>query len=161
MTYNCLGAYKGKEIYVILKKEFLFEINEQGRMRTDVMWMISEDRRLIHGGMVIGQVASNLKSVDSLKPLPYNIVYGTAIRDHKSQTTETKEAAKQPQPQPQPIVVSKRVTVEALFAQGEKKLMTLIRESEENLANYESDGTIRLQKLVNEGKEKVKEIRKT
>ena len=159
MAYNCLGAYKGKEIYVIPKKEFLFEINEQGRMRTDIMWMISEDHRLIHGGMVIGQVSSNLKSVDSLKPLHYNIVYGTAIRDHKSQTTETKEVAKQPQPQP--IVVSKRITVEALFAQGEKKLMTLIRESEENLANYESDGTIRLQKLVNEGKEKVKEIRKT
>ena len=157
MAYNCLGAYKGKEIYAIPKKEFLFEINEQGRMRTDIMWMINEDRRLIHGGMVIGQVASNLKSVDSLKPLHYNIVYGTAIRDHKSQTIETKEVAKQPQP----IVVSKRVTVEALFAQGEKKLMTLIRESEENLANYESDGTIRLQKLVNEGKEKVKEIRKT
>ena len=161
MAYNCLGAYKDKEIYAIPKKEFLFEINEQGRMRTDIMWMISEDHRLIHGGMVIGQVASNLDYVVSLKPSHYNIVYGTAIRDHKSQTTETKEAAKQPQPQPQPIVVSKRVTVEALFAQGEKKLMTLIRESEENLANYESDGTIRLQKLVNEGKEKVKKIRKT
>ena len=120
MTYNCLGAYKGKEIYIIPKKEFLFEINEQGRMRTDIMWMISEDRRVIHGGMVIGQVTSNLKSVDSLKPLHYNIVYGTAIRDHKSQTTETKETAKQSPP----IVVSKRVTVEALFAQGEKKLMT-------------------------------------
>ena len=157
MAYNCLGAYKDKEIYAIPKKEFLFEINEQGRMRTDIMWMISEDHRLIHGGMVIGQVASNLDYVVSLKPSHYNIVYGTAIRDHKSQTTETKEAAKQPQP----IVVSKRVTVEALFAQGEKKLMTLIRESEENLANYESDGTIRLQKLVNEGKEKVKKIRKT
>ena len=157
MAYNCLGAYKGKEIYAIPKKEFLFEINEQERMRTDIMWMISEDHRLIHGGMVIGQVASNLDYVVNLKPSHYNIVYGTAIREHKSQVTETKEAAKQPQP----IVVSKRVTVEALFAQGEKKLMTLIRESEENLANYESDGTIRLQKLVNEGKEKVKKIRKT
>ena len=157
MAYNCLGAYKGKEIYAISKREFLFEINEQERMRTDSMWMSSEDHRLIHGGMVIGQVASNLDYVVNLKPSHYNIVYGTAIREHKSQTTETKEAAKQPQP----IVVSKRVTVEALFAQGEKKLMTLIRESEENLANYESDGTIRLQKLVNEGKEKVKKIRKT
>lgn len=151
MAYDCLGAYKGKEVYVIPKREFLFEISEQGRTRTDIMWMIGEDRRLIHGGMVVGQVTPNLKSVDDLKPLHYNIVYGTAIRGNKS------EAAKQPQ---SPTVVTERATVEALFTQGEKKLMALIRESEESLANYESDGAARLQGLVNEGKEKAKKYGK-
>lgn len=153
MAYDCLGAYKGKEVYVIPKREFLFEISEQGRTRTDIMWMIGEDRRLINGGMIIGQVTPNLKSVDDLKPLHYSIVYGTAIRGNKSQVTETKEAAKQ-------TLVSERITVEALFTQGEKKLMALIRESEENLANYESDGAARLQGLVNEGKEKAKKYGK-
>lgn len=150
MAYDCLGAYKGKEVYVIPKREFLFEISEQGRTRTDIIWMIGEDRRLIHGGMVVGQVTPNLKSVDDLKPLHYSIVYGTAIRGNKKE-----EAAKQT-----PTVVTERATVEALFTQGEKKLMTLIRESEENLANYESDGAARLQKLVNEGKEKAKQYGK-
>lgn len=153
MAYDCLGAYKGKEVYVIPKREFLFEISEQGRMRTDIMWMIGEDRRLIHGGMVVGQVTPNLKSVDDLKPLHYSIVYGTAIRGNKSQVTETKEAAKQ-------TLVSERITVEALFMQGEKKLMALIRESEENLINYESDGAARLKELVDEGKEKAKKYGK-
>lgn len=152
MAYDCLGAYKGKEVYVIPKREFLFEISEQGRTRTDIMWMIGEDRRLINGGMIIGQVTPNLKSVDDLKPLHYSIVYGTAIRGNKP-VTETKEAAKQ-------TLVSERITVEALFTQGEKKLMALIRESEESLVNYESDGAARLQKLVNEGKEKAKKYGK-
>ena len=151
MAYDRLGAYRGKEVYVIPKREFLFEISEQGRTRTDIMWMIGEDRRLINGGMIIGQVTPNLKSVDDLKPLHYSIVYGIAIRGNKS------EAAKQPQ---SPTVVTERATVEALFAQGEKKLMALIRESEENLANYESDGAARLQGLVNEGKEKAKKYGK-
>lgn len=150
MAYDCLGAYKGKEVYVIPKREFLFEISEQGRNRTDIMWMIGEDRRLIHGGMVVGQVTPNLKSVDDLKPLSYNIVYGTAIRSKQS---ETKEAAKQ-------TLVTERVTVEALFAQGEKKLMALIRESEENLVEYESEGEKRLDQLVKEGTEKAKKYGK-
>lgn len=150
MAYDCLGAYKGKEVYVIPKREFLFEISEQGRTRTDIMWMIGEDRRLIHGGMVVGQVTPNLKFVDDLKPLHYSIVYGTTIRSNKKE-----ETAKQT-----PTVVTERITVEALFAQGEKKLMTLIRESEESLANYESDGAARLQGLVNEGKEKAKQYGK-
>lgn len=150
MAYDCLGAYKGKEVYVIPKREFLFEISEQGRTRTDIMWMIGEDRRLINGGMIIGQVTPNLKSVDDLKPLHYSIVYGTAIRGNKKE-----ETAKQT-----PIVVTERATVEALFAQGEKKLMVLIRESEESLANYESGGATRLQELVNEGKEKAKKYGK-
>lgn len=149
MAYNRLGVYRGKEVYVIPKKEFLFEISEQGRTRTDIMWMIGEDRRLIHGGMIIGQVTPNLKSVDDLKPLHYSIVYGTAIRDNKK---EEPVVASQPQ-----TVVTERATVEALFAQGEKKLMVLIRESEESLANYESGGAVRLQDLVNEGKEKAKQ----
>ena len=152
MAYDCLGAYKGKEVYVIPKREFLFEISEQGRTRTDIMWMIGEDRRLINGGMIIGQVTPNLKSVDDLKPLHYSIVYGTAIRGNKKE-----EAAKQ---SPTPTVVTERITVEALFTQGEKKLMALIRESEENLANYESDGAARLQDLVNEGKKKAKKYGK-
>lgn len=150
MAYDCLGAYKGKEVYVIPKREFLFEISEQGRTRTDIMWMIGEDRRLVNGGMVVGQVTPNLKSVDDLKPLHYGIVYGTAIRGNKKE-----EAAKQT-----PTVVTERATVEALFAQGEKKLMALIRESEENLINYESDGAVRLKELVDEGKEKAKKYGK-
>lgn len=152
MAYDCLGAYKGKEVYVIPKREFLFEISEQGRTRTDIMWMIGEDRRLINSGMIIGQVTPNLKSVDDLKPLHYSIVYGTAIRGNKK---EEPVVAKQSQ-----TLVSERVTVEALFAQGEKKLMALIRESEESLANYESDGAVKLQELVNEGKEKAKKYGK-
>lgn len=148
MAYDCLGAYKGKEVYVIPKREFLFEISEQGRTRTDIMWMIGEDRRLIHGGMIVGQVTPNLKSVDDLKPLHYSIVYGTAIRGETAKQSQT------------PTVVTERVTVEALFVQGEKKLMALIRESEENLVNYESDGAVRLQGLVNEGKEKAKKYGK-
>lgn len=148
MTYDCLGAYKNKKIYVIPKREFLFEIDEQERMLTDIIWMISEDRRLIYNGTVIGQVTPNLKSVEDLRPLHYSIVYGTTIRNNESQVKET---AKQSQ-----TLISERVTVEALFTQGEKKLMALIRESEENLANYESDGAARLEKLVNEGKEKAK-----
>lgn len=150
MVYDRLGAYRGKEVYVIPKREFLFEISEQGRTRTDIMWMIGEDRRLINGGMIIGQVTPNLKSVDDLKPLHYSIVYGTAIRGNKKE-----ETAKQT-----PIVVTERATVEALFAQGEKKLIALIRESEESLANYESGGAVRLQDLVNEGKEKAKKYGK-
>lgn len=152
MAYDCLGAYKGKEVYVIPKREFLFEISEQGRNRTDIMWMIGEDRRLIHGGMVVGQVTPNLKSVDDLKPLSYNIVYGTAIR--------SKETAKQSQEKTTtPVVVTERATVEALFAQGEKKLMAFIRESEENLVEYESDGAKRLSQLVKEGIEKAKKYK--
>lgn len=152
MAYDCLGAYKGKEVYVIPKREFLFEISEQGRTRTDIMWMIGEDRKLINGGMIIGQVTPNLKSVDDLKPLHYSIVYGTAIRGNKK---EESVVASQPQ-----TVITERITVEALFTQGEKKLMALIRESEESLVNYESDGATRLQKLVNEGKEKAKKYGK-
>lgn len=152
MAHDRLGAYRGKEVYVIPKREFLFEISEQGRTRTDIMWMIGEDRKLINGGMIIGQVTPNLKSVDDLKPLHYSIVYGTAIRGNKK---EEPVVAKQPQ-----TVVTERATVEALFAQGEKKLIALIRESEESLANYESGGAVRLQDLVNEGKEKAKQYGK-
>ena len=124
MTYDLLGKYHGVEIYMIPKEDFLFTINEIDRTKSDIMWMIIEDKRLIKEGKVVGQVTADLKSVNDLRPLSYKIVYGNDIR--KKNEKEKDEVT----------TITERATIEKLCSQGEKKLNSLLAESEEIINRY-------------------------
>ena len=128
MTYDLLGKYHGVEIYMIPKEDFLFTINEIDRTKSDMMWMIIEDKRLIKEGKVIGQVTTDLKSVNDLRPLSYKIVYGNDIRKkNEKEKDEVKTTT---------TTITERATIEKLCSQGEKKLNSLLAESEEIINRY-------------------------
>lgn len=128
MTYDLLGKYHGVEIYMIPKEDFLFTINEIDRTKSDIMWMIIEDKRLIKEGKVVGQVTADLKSVNDLRPLSYKIVYGNDIRKkNEKEKDEVKTTT---------ITITERATIEKLCSQGEKKLNSLLAESEEIINRY-------------------------
>lgn len=130
MTYDLLGKYHGVEIYMIPKEDFLFTINEIDRTKSDMMWMIIEDKRLIKEGKVIGQVTADLKSVNDLRPLSYKIVYGNDIR---KKNEEEKDEVKTTTTT---TTITERATIEKLCSQGEKKLNSLLAESEEIINRY-------------------------
>ena len=128
MTYDLLGKYHGVEIYMIPKEDFLFTINEIDRTKSDIMWMIIEDKRLIKEGKVVGQVTADLKSVNDLRPLSYKIVYGNDIRKkNEKEKDEVKTTT---------TTITERATIEKLCSQGEKKLNSLLAESEEIINRY-------------------------
>ena len=128
MTYDLLGKYHGVEIYMIPKEDFLFTINEIDRTKSDIMWMIIEDKRLIKEGKVVGQVTADLMSVNDLRPLSYKIVYGNDIRKkNEKEKDEVKTTT---------TTITERATIEKLCSQGEKKLNSLLAESEEIINRY-------------------------
>ena len=128
MAYDLLGKYHGIEVYMIPKEDFLFAINEIDRTKSNIMWMIIEDRRLIKEGKVVGQVTADLKSVNDLRPLSYKIVYGNDIRKkNEKEKDEVKTTT---------ITITERATIEKLCSQGEKKLNSLLAESEEIINRY-------------------------
>ena len=126
MAYDLLGKYHGVEIYMIPKEDFLFTINEIDRTKSDIMWMIIEDKRLIKEGKVVGQVTADLKSVNDLRPLSYKIVYGNDIRKKNEKEKDEVKAT----------TITERATIEKLCSQGEKKLNSLLAESEEIINRY-------------------------
>lgn len=131
MAYDLLGKYHGIEVYMIPKEDFLFAINEIDRIKSDMMWMIIEDRRLIKEGKVVGQVTADLKSVNDLRPLSYKIVYGNDIRKKNEKENVVIDEAKTTT-----TTITERATIEKLCSQGEKKLNSLLAESEEIINRY-------------------------
>lgn len=130
MAYDLLGKYHGIEVYMIPKEDFLFAINEIDRTKSNIMWMIIEDRRLIKEGKVVGQVTADLKSVNDLRPLSYKIVYGNDIRKKNEKENAMDEV------KTTTATITERATIEKLCSQGEKKLNSLLAESEEIINRY-------------------------
>ena len=129
-NFELLGAYKNVSIYVISLSDFIM-LDEDERCTHEHMWMISEDNRLIYKGMIIGQVSKTRNSVsDYATPTSYTMFYGKYLRAKKEK--EHKATAKV---ETSVKVVTERVTVEKLRAEGEARFKAVVRESEEKYRN--------------------------
>ena len=128
-NFELLGAYKNVNIYVIPLFDFIM-LDEDEQCTNEHMWMIKEDNRLIHKGMIVGQVSKNRSSVnDYATPTSYTMFYGKYLRakkekEYKPETTTTTTK-----------VVTERVTIERLRAEGEARFKAIVRESEEKYRN--------------------------
>lgn len=125
-NFELLGAYKNVSIYVISLADFIM-LDEDEQCTHEHMWMISDDNRLIYKGMIIGQVSKNRNSVsDYATPTSYTMFYGKYLRAKKEKEHKPEASVK---------VVTERVTVEKLRAEGESRFKAVIRESEEKYRN--------------------------
>lgn len=125
-NFELLGAYKNVSIYVISLADFIM-LDEDEQCTDEHMWMISDDNRLIYKGMIIGQVSKNRNSVsDYATPTSYTMFYGKYLRAKKEKEHKPEASVK---------VVTERVTVEKLRAEGESRFKAVVRESEEKYRN--------------------------
>ena len=151
-NFELLGAYKGFNIYVIPLFDFIM-LDEDEQRTEEHMWMISDDNRLIHRGMIVGQVSKNRNSVsDYATPTSYTMFYGKYLRakkekEYKPETTTTTK------------VVTERVTVEKLRAEGEARFKAIVRESQEKYLNTGNEIQRKLEELMLEGNELAKRVR--
>ena len=119
---------QGVNIYVIPLFDFIM-LDEDEQCTDEHMWMINDDNRLIYKGMIVGQVSKNRNSVsDYATPTSYTMFYGKYLRakKEKEHKAETETSVK---------VVTERVTVEKLRAEGEARFKAVVRESEEKYRN--------------------------
>ena len=125
-NFELLGVYKNVNIYVIPLFDFIM-LDEDEQCTDEHMWMISDDNRLIYKGMIIGQVSKNRNSVsDYATPTSYTVFYGKYLRAKKEKEHKPEASVK---------VVTERVTVEKLRAEGESRFKAIVRESEEKYRN--------------------------
>ena len=151
-NFELLGAYKGFNIYVIPLFDFIM-LDEDEQCTDEHMWMISDDNRLIYKGMIIGQVSKNRNSVsDYATPTSYTMFYGKYLRAKKEKEykPETITTAK---------VITERVTVEKLRAEGEARFKAIVRESQEKYLNTGNEIQRKLEELMLEGNELAKMVR--
>lgn len=125
-NFELLGAYKNVSIYVISLADFIM-LDEDEQCTHEHMWMIGDDNRLIYKGMIVGQVSKNRSSVsDYATPTSYTMFYGKYLRAKKEKEHKSEASVK---------VVTERVTVEKLRAEGESRFKAVVRESEEKYRN--------------------------
>lgn len=125
-NFELLGAYKNVSIYVISLSDFIM-LEEDEQCTPEHMWMISDDNRLIYKGMIVGQVSKNRSSVsDYATPTSYTMFYGKYLRAKKEKENKAKHKTES-----SVKVVTERVTVEKLRAEGEARFKAIVRESEE------------------------------
>lgn len=129
-NFELLGAYKNVSIYVISLADFIM-LDEDEQCTHEHMWMINDDNRLIYKGMIVGQVSKNRNSVsDYATPTSYTMFYGKYLRAKKEKENSAKTKV-----ETSVKVVTERVTVEKLRAEGESRFKAVVRESEEKYRN--------------------------
>lgn len=141
MNYMDVGRYRGMQIYGLSLDEYL-NLGEVERSDTSHWWYISDNKHLILGNMIVGKIENRMVELYD-KRTDYKNVYYKQIK------------AKQV---PQYKVVTERTTVEALAAEGEKKLAEAVKNAEANLLENLGTGEEKLAKLAEEGVQKTTAI---
>lgn len=136
MSFEIKGQYKGLNVYLLSKKEFL-KLEEDERATVDCMWLIREDNNLIYDGKIIGKVTGT--NVHEVPQISYRIMYGKDIRAEKKSVESKGET------------LTERPTLDALCKQGSDALKALCREAEDNYLDYANDGAEMLEELYQEG----------
>ena len=143
MNYMDVGRYRGMQIYGLSLDEYL-SLEETERSDVSHWWYIKDNKHLLYGNMVIGKIENRMVELYD-KRVDYKSVYYKQIK------------AKQV-PQYKVTTVTERPTVEALAAEGEKKLAEVVRAAETNLLENLGTGEEKLAKVANEGAEKTTAI---
>ena len=143
MNYMDVGRYRGMQIYGLSLDEYL-DLGEVERSDTSHWWYIKDNKHLLYGNMVIGKIENSMVELYD-KRIDYKNVYYKQIK------------AKQV-PQYKVTTVTERPTVEALAAEGEKKLAEVVKAAETNLLENLGTGEEKLAKVANEGVEKTTAI---
>lgn len=150
-NFELLGVYKNVNIYVIPLFDFIM-LDEDEQCTDEHMWMISDDNRLIYKGMIIGQVSKTRNSVsDYATPTSYTVFYGKYLRAKKEKEHKPEASVK---------VVTERVTVEKLRAEGESRFKAIVRESEEKYRNTGLEITKKLKLLEIERDALVRKVKR-
>ena len=143
-----VGSYRGAEIYSVSLVEFLAMSKEERYTRKN-WWLISDDSNLIFAGQIVGIL--NGRTVDLWKErIEADKAYAAKARKLEAERKK-KEA-------PQYKVVTERPTVEALAAEGEKKLEEVVKTAEANLEENLGTGEEKLAALVEAGMKKATAI---
>lgn len=115
-----VGTYRGANIFSVSLVEFL-KMSKEERYTRNNWWLISDDNNLIFAGQIVGKLTG--RNIDFWKER----VDADRAYAAKARKMEKAEA-------PKPKIVTERPTVEALAAEGEKKLAEAVKAAEENLA---------------------------
>ncbi len=143
MNYIDVGRYRSMQIYGLSLDEYL-SLEETERSDVSHWWYITDNKHLLLGNMVVGKIEKHMVELYD-KRIDYKNVYYKQIK------------AKQV-PQYKVTTVTERPTVEALAAEGEKKLAEVVKAAETNLLENLGTGEEKLAKVAEEGVQKTTAI---
>ena len=152
-----LGKYQGVPIYTISFKEF-YELSKAERDTTEVIYMIQEDRQVITGGKVFGNITVDGKRLNPYaNKVEWRIPYATSItkiRKNEMKIQNEVEDAK--------IEMKiERPTTESLVKETEKKLVEVKHVAENKVEDLHHEAEAKLAEVVEESGDAVQMVLET
>lgn len=151
-----LGKYQGVPIYTISFKEF-YELPKTERDTTEVIYMIQEDRQVITGGRVFGNITLDGKRLNPYaNKVEWRIPYATSI------TKIRKDAMKnQDEVEVKTEMKIERPTTESLVKETEKKLVEVKHVAENKVEDLHHEAETKLAEVVEESGDAVQMVLET
>lgn len=151
-----LGKYQGVPIYTISFKEF-YELPKTERDTTEVIYMIQEDRQVITGGRVFGNITLDGKRLNPYaNKVEWRIPYATSI------TKIRKDAMKnQDEVEAKTEMKIERPTTESLVKETEKKLVEVKHVAENKVEDLHHEAETKLAEVVEESGDAVQMVLET
>lgn len=151
-----LGKYQGVPIYTISFKEF-YELPKTERDTTEVIYMIQEDRQVITGGKVFGNITLDGKRLNPYaNKVEWRIPYAlsiTKIRKNEIKNQDEVEA--------KPEMKIERSTTESLVKETEKKLVEVKHVAENKVEDLHHEAETKLAEVVEESEDAVQMVLET
>lgn len=151
-----LGKYQGVPIYTISFKEF-YELPKTERDTTEVIYMIQEDRQVITGGKVFGNITLDGKRLNPYaNKVEWRIPYATSItkiRKNEMKIQNEVEAKTE--------MKIERPTTESLVKETEKKLVEVKHVAENKVEDLHHEVETKLAEVVEESGDAVQMVLET
>lgn len=139
------GRYRGIPVYKVSFEEFM-QLTKEERRDNNTIWLITDDGKVIRGGMVFGHVVMSTKRLnETTMTADYKSVYAKQIDAFGKKERER--------------IISERKTAEALAIEGAKKLNAVAHEAAKKVDEGVAEGEKKLETLVNEGVKKTRKAR--
>lgn len=154
-----LGKYQGVPIYTISFKEF-YELPKTERDTTEVIYMIQEDRQVITGGKVFGNITLDGKRLNPYaNKVEWRIPYATSIT--KIRKNEMKIQNEVEVVEAKTEMKIERPTTESLVKETEKKLVEVKHVAENKVEDLHHEAETKLAEVVEESGDAVQMVLET
>ena len=136
-----VGSYQGKEIWEKTLKEFM-ALPPIKQNDSDIMYLITEDYRVICGGYVCGTINKNKTRFDNYARVAWRVAYAHVLEE------EERKAKAKMKAQMKAAVVTERPTVENLSKPVVATLNNMTHEAENKLAEIQHETQEKVEEVL-------------
>ena len=152
-----LGKYQGVPIYTIAFKDF-YELPKAERDTTEVIYMIQEDRQVITGGKVFGNITLDGKRLNPYaNKVEWRIPYAVSITKIRKNEVKVQDEVADVKAE----MKIERPTTESLVKETEKKLVEVKHVAENKVEDLHHEAETKLAEVVEESGDAVQMVLET